>query len=662
MASHSLERIRNRNDEDAAQPSFFVATKPISDEFEGRYEILEEIGKGGMGVVYKARQPALQKLYAIKMLHSVHINETILRFEREAKAISKLDHPNLITSHDFGVSADGRPYMVMDFIEGTSLAQLIEKNRKLPLRQTLEICMQIAKGMAFAHAQGVLHRDLKPGNIMLIAQPDGSQLVKIIDFGIAKVVEANEPHNLTQTGDVFGSPYYMSPEQAVGRGIDERSDIYSLGCVMYEMLTGTLPFRGASAFETLYAHLNQDVPTLKLNAVKEQFPAPVEKLVGKCLAKDQKDRWQSMSELEYEMTSILKVLDSPLKTLLHNIDFEPSMPKVKFKIWHGIAFSALSAMGIVALISFWPTFTPPVHEQRELTPKEYLEEQKLSDPDELARQVIVNGTTDVSLEALDCGDEALKWCRERNDIVKLNLSGTSITGYGIKYLDKLPLRVLQMNQTGVAELDGIDKISTLESLDLNETLISDQNLAILRKLPNLKVLRVQTDKLNDEAIDQIIKIPNLESLSIGFNSGITDSGVIKLIVNCKKLKLLKLVGLRIGDDAVDNIGQLHDLRVLDLSGTNITDKAIAKVSRMPLNALYVSATNVTDAALSDLAKCETLDHLLLNGCPKLTRTAVGRLRDSLAHCKVDHNKTSHISMDGIAPRKQHASDSRNRLP
>ncbi len=208
MASHSLEKIKDNNFEDAPdESSFLVAQKPISDEFEGRYEILEEIGKGGMGVVYKARQPALQKLYAIKMLHSVHNNEFILRFEREAKAISKLDHVNLITSHDFGVSTDGRPYMVMDFIEGTSLAQLIETDRKVPLRQTLEICTQIARGMAYAHAQGVLHRDLKPGNIMLVKQPDGGKLVKIIDFGIAKVIEENAPSNLTQTGDVFGSPY-----------------------------------------------------------------------------------------------------------------------------------------------------------------------------------------------------------------------------------------------------------------------------------------------------------------------------------------------------------------------------------------------------------------------------------------------------------------------
>ena len=274
MASHSLEKIKKPADQDAAKVSFVVGAEspilptilPIPVELAGRYEIIEEVGKGGMGVVYKARQPALQKLYAIKMLHSLHATETILRFELEAKAISKLDHVNLITSHDFGVTVDGRPYMVMDFIEGTSLAQLIESEVRLPLALTLDVAVQIARAMAYAHAQGVLHRDLKPSNIMLVRQPDGSMLVKIIDFGIAKMLVSDEDgssSNLTQTGDVFGSPFYMSPEQAMGRGIDERSDIYSLGCLIYEMLTGVLPFRGASAFETLYKHMHDDVPTLK---------------------------------------------------------------------------------------------------------------------------------------------------------------------------------------------------------------------------------------------------------------------------------------------------------------------------------------------------------------------------------------------------------------
>lgn len=638
LASHSLEKIKSSNHEDAAESSFFIGEKPISSEFEGRYEIVEEVGKGGMGVVYKARQPALQKLYAIKMLHSVHNNETILRFEREAKAISKLDHVNLITSHDFGVSSDGRPYMVMDFIEGTSLARTIELQRKLPLRQALEICIKVARGMAYAHAQGVLHRDLKPGNIMLIDQPDGSKLVKIIDFGIAKVVEANDRHDLTRTGDVFGSPYYMSPEQAVGRGIDERSDIYSLGCVMYEMLTGVVPFRGASAFETLYAHLNESVPALRVNAPGENFPAAVEKVVSKALAKDQKDRWQTMPELEHELTGILKILDSPLKTLLHHLDFESS-PVSKFKLTHVIAVAAALTTVIVAGISFWPAPAPPVKEKQELSGKEYLKDQKLDDPNELARSIILNGTSEVSLESLDCSDEALKWCKERNDVIRLDVNGTSITGVGLKYVTHLPLQILQMSQTGVSDLQNLAFIKTLENIELNRTLIKTRHLRSLIGLPKLKVLKIEENNLNDDCIDQIVQMPNLEYLSLCHNSGITDDGVNKLM-SLKKLKGLRLGSLRIGDDGLRNIERLKNLRSLDLNGTDVTDKTLAKLSRMPLHELYLSGTNVTDEGVRQLVNCGTLDHLTLNSCPKVSKGVVSQLRSSLAHCKVDHFKTS----------------------
>ncbi len=639
MASHSLEKIKNNNQEDAAGQSFFVGEIPVSSEFEGRYEILEEIGKGGMGVVYKARQPALQKLYAIKMLHSVHVNETILRFEREAKAISKLDHVNLITSHDFGVSTDGRPYMVMDFIEGTALAKKIQTDRTLSLKQTLAICVQIARGMAYAHAQGVLHRDLKPGNIMLITQQDGNLLVKIIDFGIAKVIEADEPHDLTRTGDVFGSPYYMSPEQAVGRGIDERSDIYSLGCVMYEMLTGVLPFRGASAFETLYAHINEPVPTLRSNAPKEHFPAAVEKLVAKALAKEQKDRWQSMSELESELNSLLRVLDSPWKSLLHHLDFETPAAR-KLKMSHLVAIAAVSTMSIVALISFWPSSSaPPIKEKHDLAGMDYLREQKLDDPNELAKPVILNGPNEVSLESLDCSDEALKWCRQRNDILKLNLCGTSITGTGLKYLTHLPLRVLQMNETGVSVLDSVKYIPTLESLELNKTLINGPSLVPITKLSNLKALRVQDDRLSDDAIESIIKLPKLEYLSLSHNPGITDDGVAKLM-DLKELRSLRLASLRISDEGLQNIDRLKHLRTLDLSGTNITDKTLDKIKELPLQEIFLSSTNVTDEGVRQLAKCGILDRLALNGCPKVSKGVVSELRESLAHCKVEYNKSS----------------------
>ncbi len=429
---------------------------------------------------------------------------------------------------------------------------------------------------------------------------------------------------------------YMSPEQAVGRGIDERSDIYSLGCVMYEMLTGVLPFRGASAFETLYAHMNEKVPTLKLNAFKEQFPLPVEKLVAKALAKEQKDRWQSMSELEYELSNILKVLDSPFRALLQNLELD-GPNKIKVKVWHGVAIGAVAMMILVAVISFWPSFMPLVHDKPLVSAQQYLKEQKLDDPNEMAKLVIMNGSPSVALDALDCNDDGLKWFQKRNDIVKLGMSGTSITSAGLKYLTHLPLQTLQMNQTGVSDLTSVAKIRTLENVELNKTFVTSATLSSLTELPNLKALRVQEDALNDSAIEVFLKMPKLEYLSIGKNAEITDAGVNKLF-KLNSLKTLRLVSLHIGDEGLKNVNHLENLKIIDLNGTNITDRTLAKISQMPLRELYLSGTNVTNDGIRLLSKCGTLDHLTLNDCPKVSQKAVEELRESFAHCKVDHFK------------------------
>ncbi len=637
MASHSLEKIKNPADEDADKQSFFIgAEQQIPIELAGRYEIIEEIGKGGMGVVYKARQPSLQKLYAIKMLHSVHVNETILRFEREARAISKLDHVNLITSHDFGVTVDGRPYMVMDFIEGTSLAHLIKEQGKLSLSLALDICVQIAKGMAYAHAQGVLHRDLKPGNIMLVLQPDGSRLVKIIDFGIAKILVADEVSNLTQTGDVFGSPYYMSPEQAVGRGIDERSDIYSLGCLFYEMLTGVLPFRGASAFETLYMHMHEPVPTLKKNSLKQQFPVPVERLVAKMLAKEQVARWQSMTELESELNSLQKVVNSPFQSLLQHVQFD-RQSKFKFNAWYGTAIGAMLVMSVVGAISFWPSPQPEVHDKPEITASEDLREQRLDDPNELAKPVILNSGTAISLESLELNDQALKWFQKRNDVEKINLNGTGVTSSGIKYLSHLPLKSLTLNQTGVSDLalPTIAKIGTLERLELNTTMVTSAGLKSLIKLPNLKEIRLQDNNLEDSALESLTKFPKLVNLSLSKNPNLTDKaiGTLSKLTN---LNVLRLSGIHVGDKGIKDFGRLRNLKTLDLTSTDVTDASMAMISRLPLRQLYLSNTSVTDEGVLLLKKCVHLDRLSVNSCPNVSAAAVRELRQNLAHCKVDH--------------------------
>lgn len=229
--------------------------------FADKYEIDKPLGSGGMSTVYKANHIYLDKPMAIKVLNQNLASDPIAvrRFQTEAKACNELNHPNLLAVHDFGVSVDGQAYIVMDFLQGESLSERIQKQGKLDIISAIPIFMQIASGLAFAHDKNVLHRDIKPSNVMLVKGEDGKTVSKIVDFGLAKTYD-EKSLKLTQTGEIFGSPIYMSPEQCQGAELDARSDIYSLGVLMYETLAGRVPIMGHNALETFKMKVTEDAP------------------------------------------------------------------------------------------------------------------------------------------------------------------------------------------------------------------------------------------------------------------------------------------------------------------------------------------------------------------------------------------------------------------
>jgi eukaryotic-like serine/threonine-protein kinase len=275
----------------------------------GHYVVLEELGRGGMGVVYKARDTRLGRLVALKVLgpDSQAGADATRRFLREAQTASALNHPNILTIYEIGTDA-GVDYIAMEFVEGGTLANLIASG-PLPSERALRLASQVAAALAVAHAASIVHRDLKPSNIMMPA----ADRVKVVDFGLAKISSAEAPASettapFTATGAIVGTAPYMSPEQATGRGVDVRSDLFSLGSILYEMLAGRMPFRGDSAVGTLAAIL-KDAPA----------PIPgirpcVARLVDRCLRKDPADRFQSAAELRSAIEDCLapqRAADSP---------------------------------------------------------------------------------------------------------------------------------------------------------------------------------------------------------------------------------------------------------------------------------------------------------------------------------------------------------------
>ncbi len=264
-----------------------------------KYKIVSLIGSGGMGTVYRVQQIFLGKEFALKVL-DLHkrSDDTVKRFQQEARTASQLQHPNLVEVHDFDVVGDGQPYLVMDLVEGLTLSEVLKARGALPVDYVVNLCIQICFGLMYAHEKGVVHRDIKPGNIMLLHsdQEVAEGTVKIVDFGIAKLTQSEdgEIQALTKTGEIFGSPIYMSPEQCKGTPVDRRSDIYSLGCVMFECLTGSPPFLGDTAMATMLKRLSDEPASLKVASPGGEFSAVLERIVRRMLAVAPADRYQEL--------------------------------------------------------------------------------------------------------------------------------------------------------------------------------------------------------------------------------------------------------------------------------------------------------------------------------------------------------------------------------
>jgi serine/threonine protein kinase len=273
----------------------------------GSYRIVSEIGSGGMGVVYLAEHALIGRKVAVKLLRTDMPSEYVERFFNEAKAAAKLHHPGLVDVFDFGHHSDGRAFIVMEFLNGESLADRLAREPRLPVALGCTIARGVANALHVAHEEGIIHRDLKPGNIFLLTDADapGGIRPKVLDFGIAKLVRERDARSVkTQSGAVIGTPRYMSPEQCKNaRNVDGRSDIYSLGCILYEMLLGVAPFDYDSWAELVGAHIYEHPP--KPTEIDPKVPADIETLLTKMLEKSPDARFQSMHDLAQSLEVLI---------------------------------------------------------------------------------------------------------------------------------------------------------------------------------------------------------------------------------------------------------------------------------------------------------------------------------------------------------------------
>lgn len=296
-----------------------------------RYELIEEIGRGGFGMVFRGRQLNMDREVAIKILppHFLSIPDVVERFKREARLASRLRHPNTITLHDYG-KHENILFIVMELLSGEDLADVLKRDKKLPLKRAVRITRQVLKSLAEAHEQGIVHRDLKPENIFLSEVGDDRDVVKVLDFGIAKLAiptaaDAVDEKNraLTISGSTVGTPTYMSPEQAAGEEVNGQSDLYTMGVILYEMLNGRPPFHNRDPVKVMRAHLFDECPPMREESLQNSV---IERVIRKALAKDLEDRFQSANEF------LLALAAEPVaRPVVQGVDLrrleEPSAPE-----------------------------------------------------------------------------------------------------------------------------------------------------------------------------------------------------------------------------------------------------------------------------------------------------------------------------------------------
>ena len=619
--------VSQSNVDSTEQPSAISALTPgdhVPDLGEG-LEVLSFLGEGGMGTVWKALDKRRNKIYAVKVLrHELSMDDAaVKRFEREVDAASQLTHPNLVFVYGAYRTTDGKPYMVMNYVDGTSLSELLTHGA-VPFERALPIFEQVAQALAHAHEQGIVHRDLKPSNILLYEHKTQSDLVRLVDFGIAKIMSTgvNTTDSLTQTGDLFGSPLYMSPEQCSGDELDARSDIYSLGCVMYQTLSGEPPFNDSNAIKTMMAHVQTPPPTLRA-AKSFGIPKKLETVVMRCMQKKAGDRYQTAGALARDLEAVKNDGALSRETALPKLRLSPLYLKVgvivfcsfavgvfccwmvlNAKVDHNVTLGKLSRTSDATSVAASElAAVQPYRSQHQEIAKVTA---KVTPPDETRFTVkpepIPSPTSDqVSgknftaaapvISPASGGQIILEAIAKHRNVVRLP---------GFPFLNK--------------DFEQLRGNTLVTDVDCGLTGSGNEVMEILASLPNLRVLELYGNRFTSAGLKYLRQMKKLEVLNLSATA-INDENM-KYLADLKSLKTLKISHNPVTDKGFSFIAGLKSLNKLDVSDTQITDKSLgAVISQFPdLHELSLATDKVTGAGLVHLCANTKMTSLNLHGC------------------------------------------------
>ncbi|MBX9951950.1 MAG: protein kinase [Candidatus Obscuribacterales bacterium] len=592
----------------------------------GRYIVMEELGRGGMGVVYKVNQFALSRHLALKTIHSAEIPDSIWRrFQQEAKATGLLHHPNLISVHDFGLLEDKHPYFVMDLIEGTTLAKHIEKHGPLSVKEALPLMIQVCFGLAHAHDVGIIHRDIKPSNIMLCKTESAtaSSTVKIVDFGIAKLHSDEPTQGLTRTGEIFGSPLYMSPEQCLGQPLDHRSDIYAFGCVFFETLTGLPPFQGSNALATMMKHQTEKPPTLKEITLGKEFPQEIEKMIARLLSKEPDQRYQSLKSVARDLSLLQQGVSAQ--------DFSGAVPTAeKIQIGRNIplinaVLMLIAGMTLVGVLAW----TIRGNIDAEIRRKE-IEAKDLLPP------VHIPELVDLKTEPPFTSIETINGVRcRRFDFPKgfgkyRTLDSSSIVEingpFYIPLSKEVSLMVKDLVTVTSPQFFSRFKSDDIAMLDIaNNVNVSDTTFEHFSNLKTLKYLFANNIDLTNKVIDEFNRMPNLKAVYVD-GTLMRQNGIVnyKYLRECSELGIGKNGPV---DRVLQKLKGSTNLTVLSLEDSDLTDDQLKLVATLPnlWNLNIEHNRNLTNAGFKNLLGMKHLRLIRIAGT-KITPDIIPQLK------------------------------------
>jgi len=643
-----------------------------------RYKVLELLGHGGMGSVYKVEQIFLRQFFAMKTLTGHEFPEVaIRRFQKEAQAASKLNHPNLIKAHDFGLLSTHQPFFVMDLIVGENLSEYSKRVGTLSLQEVLKIFIPVCFALGYAHSEGIVHRDLKPGNIMLdkAAGTDEKYTPKVVDFGIAKLTDDENGNsvNLTRTGEIFGTPLYMSPEQCLGTKVDHRTDVYSLGCVMYEALTGAPPFHGDSALSLMMKHQSEEAQSLKEASMGREFPELLEAIVRKTMAKNPDQRYQNLLDVAQDLVILQQDQGSATSNLAltKNLNLiQKQLPKKDRRIsWKEVSAAGLLGLlsGAVLGIVFGPKPAPEIRYKDPPADVSATKAETLTlgnDPIvdlegsgkdairiyHFPRNFSVGVIKKVSNKGVVSAperaqgniripmDHTVELILKKSDLLSHPQLLRGFGEYDINYLvfqndkDKNDVLLFNSDLAFDAALTYASKFKALVTLNAVDTSLSDVGIGSVRDCPFLLNVDVSYTKVTARGFRQLKNFPDLHVAGIGrMQNGNT---LLPDLFKSKTLVNLNVEGLDITDADMEKISRIKTLKILNFrQNPKVTDKGVAHLKAIPgLISVMGGGTGMTPASIPLLSSFKDLkltdvdkDHWSLKDIEKLQSVTKARI-------------------------------------